>query len=372
MNVSATFIRRSVATSLIAIALLALGVVAFFRLPVSALPQVDSPTVQVNANLPGASPETMASNVATPLERQFSLIPGLEQMTSNSSLGSTSVTLQFELDKDIDNAMQEVLAAVNAAAGQLPNNLPSPPRISKVNPADGNVFVIAMSSQTMPLSQVSDYADNIVGQQLSQIPGVGQVSIGGARKPAMRIRVDPRKAAALGIQIDAIRSQIVASTVNAPKGQLISPTRTYTIYANDQVLEPETWNQMIVGYRNGAPVRLRDLGGAVLSVENTQTGAWSTPGKAWKGSDTLKDARAIHVLIARQPGANIIETVEAIKERLPEIQRSAPPGIDFNVIADRTLTIRASVHDVEFTLVHHGLPGGVGDLPVPAERGARP
>ncbi|MEJ1961890.1 MAG: efflux RND transporter permease subunit [Gammaproteobacteria bacterium] len=350
MNISATFIRRPIATSLIATALLALGIIAYIRLPVASLPQVDAPTIQINAGLPGASPETMASNVATPLERQLTQIAGITQMTSNSTLGSTSITLQFDLARNIDAAAQDVQAAINAAGGQLPNNLPSPPFMRKVNPAESSVLVLAMSSDTVPLNIVSDYADNIVAQQLGRMKGVGQVNFGGARKPAIRIQIDPRKAAALGLQLDQIRSTLATATVNAPKGQLIGSQQTLTVYTDDQALEARTWNDVIVGYRNGAPIRVSDLGGAILSVENTQVGAWSEVGKGGH-YETLKSGPAIHVLVIKQPGANVIETVDAIKAALPQLRAAVPQGIDMSVVADRTVTIRASVREVKLTLM---------------------
>jgi HAE1 family hydrophobic/amphiphilic exporter-1 len=350
MNISEPFIRRPIATSLIAAALLALGIIAYVRLPVAALPQVDAPTIQINANLPGASPETMASNVATPLERQLSQIAGVTQMTSNSSLGSTQITLQFELSRNIDAAAQDVQAAINAAGGQLPNNLPSPPFMRKVNPADSSVMVLAMTSDTIPLNIVSDYADNVVGQQLARMKGVGQVNLGGSRKPAIRIQIDPRKAAALGLQLDQIRATLATATVNAPKGQLIGSQQTLTVYTDDQALDTKTWNDVIVGYRNGAPIRVSDLGGAILSVENTQGGAWSEVGKAGR-FESLESGPAIHVIVFKQPGANVIDTVDAIKAALPRLRAAVPQGINMNVIADRTLTIRASVREVKITLM---------------------
>ncbi len=275
MNISAPFIRRPIATSLIAAAFLVFGLVAFFNLPVAALPQVDFPTIQVSASLPGASPETMASNVATPLERQFSLIPGITQMTSVSALGTSSVTLQFELTRNIDAAAQDVQAAINAASAQLPTNLPAAPSFRKVNPADAPIMIMSMSSDTLPIQVVSDYADNILSQQLSRVDGVGQVLIGGQQKPAMRIRIDPRKAASLGLQLDTIRSTITNSTVNAPKGLINGAKQAQTVYANDQVLDVTTWNNLVVGYHNGAPIRVRDMGDAVQDVENNQIGAWT-------------------------------------------------------------------------------------------------
>ena len=350
MNISGPFIRRPIATSLIAAALLGLGLISYFRLPVAALPQVDAPTIQISVALPGASPETMASNVATPLERQLSLITGITQMTSSSTLGSTSITLQFDLDRNIDAAAQDVQSAINAAGGQLPNNLPSPPTLRKVNPADNSVLILAMTSDTLPINVVSDYADNIVAQQLSRMNGVGQVNLGGPRKPAIRIQIDPRKAAALGLQLDQIRASIAQGTVNAPKGQLIGAQRALTIYADDQALDARTWNDLIVGYKNGGPIRVSDLGGAILSVENNQGGAYSEVGKAGR-YDTLKSGPAIHVVVFKQPGANVIETVDAVKAALPLLRAAVPPGINMNIVADRTLTIRASVHEVKVTLL---------------------
>jgi HAE1 family hydrophobic/amphiphilic exporter-1 len=350
MSFSAPFIRRPVATWLLAGALLLVGSLAFRRLPVAALPQVDFPTLQVSASLPGASPETMASNVATPLERQFSLIAGIEQMTSSSSLGQTSVLLQFNLSRDIDGAAQDVQAAINAAGGQLPANLPAPPTIRKVNPADSPIMIMVLTSDTLPRSQISDYADSLMAQQLSRISGVGQVFIGGAQKPAVRIQIDPRRAAELGLQLDAVRAQIAANTVNLPKGTLTGDARSLTIYANDQVFDVALWNQMIVGYHNGAPVRVRDLGRAIQDVENNQTGAWAYPGGANTDAG-LRGGKAILLIVFKQPGANVIETVERVKAQLPILQQSMPPAITAHIVADRTQTIRASVKDVEISLM---------------------
>ncbi len=350
MSISTPFIRRPVATWLLAAALLLVGAVAFRRLPVAALPQVDFPTLQVSASLPGASPETMASNVATPLERHFSLIAGIEQMTSTSSLGQSSVLLQFDLSRDIDGAAQDVQAAINAAGGQLPTNLPAPPTIYKVNPADAPIMIVVLTSDTLPLSQISDYADSLLAEQLSRIQGVGQVYIGGAQKPAVRVQIDPRRAAQLGLQLDAVRAQIASNTVNLPKGTLISAQRSMTVYANDQVFDVGLWNQMIVGYHNGAPVRVSDLGRAIQDVENNQTGAWTFPGGA-SPDPGLRAGRAIIMLMFKQPGANVIETVERIKAQLPLLQQSMPPAITVHIVADRTQTIRASVRDVEISLM---------------------
>jgi HAE1 family hydrophobic/amphiphilic exporter-1 len=350
VSISSPFIRRPVATSLIAAAALVFGIVAYFSLPVAALPQVDFPTIQVSANLPGASPETMASNVATPLERQFSLIEGVTEMTSNSALGSTQITLQFDLSRNVDAAAQDVQAAINAATGQLPTNLPSPPSFRKVNPADSPILIIWLTSKTLPLSKVSDYADNILAQQMSRIDGVGQVSIGGQQKPAIRIHIDPRRAAALGVQLDSVRTAITSGTVNAPKGVINGPRKNYTVYANDQILDADSWNQLIVGYHNGAPVRVKDLGGAIDSVENNQVGAWAAPGGA-NEDKTLKTGQGVLLIVFKQPGANVIKTVDRVKAALPGLQADIPPAIDMSVLTDRTQTIRASVHDVQVTLL---------------------
>ena len=350
MSISSPFIRRPVATWLLAAALLVVGIVAFNRLPVAALPEVDFPTLQVSASLPGASPETMASNVATPLERQFSLIAGITQMTSANTLGQTSILLQFELTRDLDGAAQDVQAAINAAAGQLPTNLPAPPTVRKVNPADAPIMILVLTSDTLPLSKISDYADNLLAQQLSRIDGIGQVTIGGAQKPAIRIQIDPRKVAALGLQLDAVRAQIAANTVNLPKGALSGPLQSFTIYANDQVLDAGVWNRMIVGYRNGAPVRVSDLGRAIADVENNQSAGWTFPGKA-SLDPTLHAGECIFLVVFKQPGANVIQTAERVKAALPILQASMPPAITVHLVADRTQTIRASVRDVEIALL---------------------
>ncbi len=352
MSLSTPFIRRPVATSLIALAFLALGIVAYFLLPVAALPNVDFPTLQVSASLPGASPETMASNVATPLERQFATIQGVSQMTSVSSLGTTSITLQFELSRNIDAASQDVQAAINAASGQLPTNLPAPPNFRKVNPADAPIMIISLTSDTLPIQVVNDYADNILSQQLSQVDGVGLVSIGGQQKPAMRIQLDPHKLAALGLQIDTVRAAITNSTVNAPKGSLNGSRQNRTVYANDQILDATTWNDLVVGYNaaRGAPVRIKDIGSAVEGVENNQIGAFAFPGKA-NTDKTLTGGQSILLIIFKVPGANVIQTVQRIHKALPLLQNNIPPGIAIHIISDRTQTISASVKDVEMTLL---------------------
>ena len=350
MNISAPFIRRPIATSLIAAAFLVFGIVAFFNLPVAALPEVDFPTIQVSASLPGASPLTTASNIAQPLERQFSQIPGVTEMTSVSSLGSSSITLQFDLSRNIDSAAQDVQTAINAASGQLPTNLPSSPTIRKVNPADAPILIIALTSDTMPLSQVDDFAENILSQQISRIDGVGQVSVGGQQKPAVRIQVDPRKVAALGLQLDNVRATIVNQTVNAPKGSINGDLKSYNIYANDQILDATPWKNLVVGYHNGAAIRVSDIGGATQSVENTLAGAWAFAGAA-NTDQNLKSGRAVPLIVFKQPGANVIQTVDRVDQALPGLEADIPPAISISVVVDRTQTIRASVKDVEITLL---------------------
>jgi HAE1 family hydrophobic/amphiphilic exporter-1 len=350
LNISAPFIRRPIATSLMAAALIVVGAICYVLLPVSALPQVEYPTLQVSANFPGSAPTTMASNIATPLERQMSLIPGLTQITSTSTTGATQIVLQFELGKNLDAAAQDVQSAINAAGGQLPSGLPNPPTIRKVNPSEVSAFVLALSSTTLPFNEVSNYADTVLAQKVSRLPGVGQVQVAGALKPAMRIRIDPRRAAALGLNLDSIRTAIVAATANAPKGQLLGRDLTMTVYANDQILDAAVWNDLIVGYKNGAPIRVKDIGSAALSAENLLTGAYSVP-SAGSHFDTLKTGPIVGLLITKEPGANIIRTVETIKKALPYLRTTVPPGVDVNVLADRTLTIRASVEDVQITLL---------------------
>jgi hydrophobic/amphiphilic exporter-1 (mainly G- bacteria), HAE1 family len=351
MNISAAFIRRPIGTSLLAAALLLVGIVAWPLLPVAPLPQVDFPTIQVMTSFPGASPETMAATVATPLERQFSLIPGLNQMTSTSYVGSTVITLQFELDRPIDTAATDVLAAINAAGGALPKDLPNPPTFRKTNPADRPIMIMALSSDTLPLTEVSDYADNILGQQISQIRGVGQVDIGGQQKPAVRIQIDPAKIAALGLGLEDVRAQIAAATVNAPKGTFDGAKQSVTVYDNDQILSAKAWNDVVVAYRNGAPVRLRDIGEAVEGPENTKLAAWAYAGAGAPPNFEIGHSRAVLLVVRKQPGANVIGTVDRIKAALPKLQASIPPAVKVSVLSDRTQTIRASVRDVEFTLI---------------------
>ena len=339
MNLSAPFIERPIATTLLMAALAVLGVAAYPLLPVAPLPQVDFPTIQVSASLPGASPDTMASAVAAPLERRFGQIAGLDQMTSTSTLGSTSITLQFDLGRDIDGAAQDVQAAITAAQRQLPDDLTTPPSYRKVNPADSPIMILAARSDTMPITQVDDFADNVLAQRLSQVKGVAQVVIGGEQKPAIRVQIDPARLAASGLTFEDVRTTLAASTAEAAKGAINGAVRSFTIAANDQIVTPADYDNVILAYRNGAPLRVRDVGHAVDGPENTHVAAWST------------DRRAVVLLVFKQPGANVIETVDAIKATLPRLDGIIPAGISIDTIVDRTTTIRASVADVQFTLL---------------------
>jgi hydrophobic/amphiphilic exporter-1 (mainly G- bacteria), HAE1 family len=350
VSFSALFIRRPVATSLMAIAFLLVGIVGYVSLPVASLPNVDFPTLQISTSLPGASPETMASNVATPLERQFALITGMTQMTSVNSFGSTSITLQFELNQKMSDISEQVQAAINAASAQLPTNLPAQPTIRRVNPANPPIMILSLTSDTLPIDQVDDYADVILTQRISTIDGVGLVTIGGQQKPAVRIRLDPRKVAARGLAFDTVRQTLVDSTTNQPKGNITGPQQGLTVYANDQILSAQPWNDLVVGYNSGAPVRVRDIGDAIQSVENNQIGAWVFPGMA-SADPTLKGGRSILLIIYQEPGANVIKTVEHIKSELPKLQAAIPPAIQIHTVMDRTQTISASVKDVKFTLL---------------------
>jgi hydrophobic/amphiphilic exporter-1 (mainly G- bacteria), HAE1 family len=339
VNISARFIERPIATSLLMAGIFLIGVVAFPLLPVAPLPQVDFPTIQVTASLPGASPETMASSVAQPLEYQFGQIPGVSQLTSTSVLNSTVIVVQFDLDRNIDAAAGDIQSAIDAAAGQLPKNLPTPPSYKKVNPADSPILVMSVQSDVLPTTVVDDAAETIVAQQISRVPGVGIVSVGGQQKPAVRVQVDPAKLAALGIQLEDVATVITAATVDAPKGSVNGPEHSFAIYDNDQLLKAAPWNDIIVAYKNGAPVRIRDIGVAIDGAENSLISAWQNghPG--------------VLLLINKQPGANVIETANRIKALLPHMQTQIPASIQIKQIVDRTTTIAASVHDVEFTLM---------------------
>ncbi|WP_420995497.1 efflux RND transporter permease subunit [Cupriavidus sp. 30B13] len=351
MSISTTFIKRPIGTSLLAVALLLVGMAAWPLLPIAPLPQVDFPTIQVSATLPGASPETMASNVAQPLERQFSLISGLTQMTSASAQGNAQITLQFDLNRSIDAAAVDVQAAINAASGQLPNNLPTPPTFRKVNPADSPVLVLAVQSDALPRTEVNDYADNVLAQQISQIAGVGLVNIGGQQKPSVRIQVSPEKLSSMGLSLEDVRGVIANTTVNQPTGSTDGRAKAFNVYTNDQLTKAAPWNDVVLAYRNGAPVRVRDIGVAVDAPENVMLAGWAYAGASAPAGNTLRNGRAIILAITKQPGANVIETVDRIRAALPRLQAAIPPTITVNTLADRTQTIRASVADVEFTLV---------------------
>jgi hydrophobe/amphiphile efflux-1 (HAE1) family protein len=339
MSLSTPFIQRPIATSLLMLGILLVGVAAYPLLPVAPLPQVDFPTIQVTTQFAGASPETMASSVAQPLETQFAQIPGLSQMTSTSALGNTVVSLQFDLNRNIDAAAGDVQAAINAASGQLPKTLPTPPTYRKVNPADSPILVLAVHSDTLPLTKVDDYAETVIAQQISQISGVAYVAIGGQQKPAVRIQVDPAKLASLGLSLEDVRSTILNATTDAPKGNLDGGTHDLAVYDNDQLMSAAPWNDVIIAYRNGAGVRIRDVGTAVDGPQNDELAAWegTTP--------------SIILVIFKQPGANVIDTVDHIKASLPQMTRAIPPAVKVDIASDRTTTIRASVADVEFTMM---------------------
>ncbi len=339
MSPSRLFILRPVATTLLMIAVLLVGVVAYRQLSVSALPQVDYPTIQVMTFYPGANPEVMASSVTAPLERQFGQVPGLTQMTSTSSLGSSIVTLQFALDQNIDIEEQQVQAAINAATTYLPRDLPNPPIYSKVNPADAPILTLALTSPTLPLSKVQDLADTALAQKISQLPGVGLVSISGGQKPAVRIQANPTALAAYGLGFEDVRTALAAANVDQAKGVLDGPRQSFTIGANDQLLASHQYNSIVIAYRNGAPVRLSDVATAVDSAENVRQAAW------------MNLQPAVIMNIQRQPGANIISVADRIKQLLPQLQSSLPAGIKVQILTDRTQTIRASVKDVQFELM---------------------
>ena len=351
MSISATFIRRPIGTSLLGVALLLVGLAAWPLLPVAPLPQVDFPTIQVTGHLPGASPETMAANVAQPLERQFSQISGLSEMTSTSSLGQTQISLQFDLDKALDGAALDVQTAINAAAGQLPKNLPSPPSFRKINPADQSILVLSVQSPVMPLIEVNDYADNVLAQQISRIKGVGLVNVFGAQKPAVRIQVDPARLRSLGLSMEDLRGVIAQATVSAPTGTLDGQHQAFNVYTNDQLLEAAPWNDVVLAWRNGAPVRVRDVGIAVAAPEDSKGAAWGFAGAGAPADSSISNSRTILLGITKEPGANVIATVDAVRALLPKLRADIPPSISINTLIDRTQTIRASVKEVEFTLL---------------------
>jgi len=339
VNMSRPFIDRPVATTLLMAALFLMGIAAFPLLPVAPLPQIDFPTILVSANLPGASPEIMASSVAQPLETQFAQISGVAQMTSTSVLGSTQITLQFNLDRNIDGAAQDVQSAIDAAGGQLPKNLPTPPTQRKVNPADSAVLILAVHSEVLPITAVDDYAETVIAQQLSQLPGIAQVTVGGQQKPAVRVQIDPVRLAAVGLQLEDVANIITTATVDLPQGAITGAEKNFTIYDNDQLLKAAPWNDVVIAYHNGAPIRIRDVGVAVDGPENTQVRGFQN-GKL-----------GILLLIYKQPGTNVIDAVNGVKAALPHVMTSVPPSLKVDQVIDRTTTIKASVRDVEFSLL---------------------
>jgi len=338
MSPSRPFILRPVATTLLMAAIMLVGLVAYRFLPISALPEVDYPTIQVQTFYPGASPEVMTSAITSPLEVQFGQMPSLNQMFSTSSAGASQITLQFSLDVSLDIAEQEVQAAINAAGNLLPSDPSAPPIYAKVNPADAPILTLALTSKTAPLTQIQDMANTRLAQKISQRSGVGLVSISGGQRPAVRVQINPRALAAYGLNIDDLRTTLANANVNTPKGNFDGPAQASTINANDQISDPKQYLDLVIAYRSGAPVRLRDVATVVNGAENTKLGAWAntTP--------------AVILNVQRQPGANVIQVVDTIKRLLPQLQATLPSSVDVAVLTDRTTTIRASVADVEFEL----------------------
>ena len=339
MNPSQLFIQRPVATTLLMVAIMLSGILAFRFLPIAALPEVDYPTIQVQTFYPGASPDVMLSSVTAPLEVQFGQMPSLNQMSSMSSAGASVITLQFSLSISLDIAEQEVQAAINAAGNLLPADLPAPPIYAKVNPADAPILTLGLTSETMSLPEVQEVAYTRLAQKISQLSGVGLVSIVGGERPAVRVRADIRKLAAYGLNIDDLRTTLSNANVNTPKGGFDGPSRAYTINANDQIRSAKDYKSLVVAYKNGSPVLLSDVGDVVNGAENDKLGAW------------MNTVPAIILNIQRQPGANVIAVVDRIKAQLPQLQASLPAAINVAVLTDRTLTIRASVRDVEYELL---------------------
>src|SRR5882724_9705646 len=339
MNPSRQFILRPVATSLMMVAILLSGIVAYRLLPLSALPEVDYPTIQIVTLYPGASPDVTTSSITAPLERQFGQMPGLNQMSSTSSGGASVITLQFSLDLTLDVAEQEVQAAINAASSLLPQDLPSPPIYNKVNPADTPIMSLAITSGSLPLPKLYDLIETRIAQKISQLPGVGLVSLSGGQRPAVRIQANPKALAAYGMSLDDLRTSIANANVNQAKGSFDGPTRASTIDANDQLKTADEYQRLIIAYRNGAPVRVQDVAEAVEAAENSRLAAWAntTP--------------AIILNVQRQPGTNVIEVVDRVKQLLPQLKASLPPAVDVVLLTDRTVTIRSSVQDVEFELL---------------------
>ncbi len=344
MNISEPFIRRPIATSLLMIGVILLGILGYQLLPISALPAVDFPTIQVTTQYPGASAEVMTSSITTPLERQFGQISGLASMNSVSAFGVSTITLQFNLDRDIDVAAQDVQAAINVAGGFLPRELPNPPRYHKVNPADTPILTLSITSDSLPLEKVNDYADTLLAQKLSEVSGIGLVTIQGNQKPAVRVQVNPAALASLGLSLEEVRTVLGQANVNSPKGSFDGARQSFTIGSNDQIFSAAAYAPIIVAYKNGAPIRLGDIAKIIDGVENDQLAAWV-------GSSGGGEHAAVLLDLQRQPGANIIQTVDRVKKLLPELTAKLPPTVKVAVLADRTETIRASIEDVQFTLL---------------------
>jgi hydrophobe/amphiphile efflux-1 (HAE1) family protein len=340
MSISTPFIRRPIATSLLVAAIFLAGLAAFPLLPVAPLPNVEFPTLTVTASYPGASPATMAATVATPLETEFGqMLPGLAQMTSTSVLGQSQISLQFDLNENINSAATLVLEAINAADGSLPKAMPSPPTFRESNPSDAPILILSMQSDQAPITEVDSFAENLIEQQISQLPGVGQVLVAGQQTPAIRVQIDPARLAAMGLTLEDVRNVLTNATVDDPKGSIDGPQQSYTIYANDQLTTAAPYNNIIVAYRNGAPVRVGDIGRAVSGPQNRELAAWTN------------NKRAVLLLVFKLPNANVITTVDGVKAKLRTLEANLPPTIHMTIVSDRTLTIRASVHDVEFTLM---------------------
>jgi multidrug efflux pump len=339
VSLSTPFISRPVATTLLTFGIAAAGAISFFQLPVSPLPQVDFPTISVRAQLPGASPQVVATSVATPLERHLGQIANVTEMTSSSSVGSARITLQFGLDRDIDGAARDVQAAINAARADLPASLRSNPTYRKVNPADAPILVLTLTSDILRRGEMYDAATTVLAQKLSQVDGVGEVTVSGSALPAVRAELNPKALSKYGIGLEDVRAALSSANAHSPKGSIDVGTRRYQIYNNDQASNADQYRSLLIAYRNGSPVRLSDVGEVVDSVENLRN-AGIANGKA-----------AVLVILNRQPGANIIDTVDRIKALLPALQASIPPSVDLSVAVDRSTTIRASLHDVEVTLI---------------------
>ena len=339
MNPSRLFILRPVATSLLMVAIFLSGLIAYRQLALSALPEVDYPTIQIVTFYPGASPDVMTSSIAAPLERQFGQMPGLKQMSSTNSGGATVITLQFNLELNLDVAEQEVQAAINAASNLLPVDLPAPPVYSKVNPADTPILTLGVTSATLPLPQVQSLVDTRLAQKISQVTGVGLVTLNGGQRPAVRVQVNPKALAAKGLNLEDVRAGIGSANVNQAKGSFDGPQRAYTIDANDQLRSAVEYGRIIIAYRNGAPIYLSDVADVIEDAENTRLAAW------------MNDVPAVIVNVQRQPGANVIEVVDRVKQLLPQLQASLPAAIEIAVLTDRTVTIRASVRDVQIELL---------------------